>query len=73
MFSVVLVVLCVSCIYCVLNKSKPTSMYLNPVSLKTEIVDRYLEIEAMPSGSDKKQAYQQWQQLYSQVKRQDKK
>lgn len=72
MFSVIFIVCSiVFLVYC-LKKSKPTTVHLNPIAAKTEIVDRFIEIEAMPKGSQKQQAFKQWQQLYGELKQQKK-
>lgn len=69
MFSVLFVALCLSGIQFSVNKSKPTDMFVNPVAAKNYIVDRYLEIQAMPEGLEKKQAHKIWQQNVHQIKK----
>ncbi len=72
MFSVIFILCCTAFLVYRLKRGKPTNVHLNPVAAKAEIVDRFIEIEAMPKGRQKQQAFKQWQQLYGELKQQKK-
>ena len=69
MFSIIFVMCCLYGFKVSFSKSKPTDMYLNPVEAKNHIVDRYIEIQAMPEGMEKKQAHKVWQESCHQIKK----
>lgn len=52
-----------------IKKSKPNKVFLNPVETKNYIVDRYIEIQAMPDGVEKQQAHKLWQESCHQIKK----
>lgn len=44
------------------RQSKPSQLHLNPMLARSNMLEHYLEIEKMPAGVNKLQAYKQWQQ-----------
>ena len=70
MFSLALIIFTVYFSYYTYKKSKPTTMHVNPVDAKNHIVDRYIEIQAMPEGLEKERAHKVWQQSsFHQIKK----
>lgn len=76
-FSPILLFFCISYAIYYNKQSKPVQLYLNPVLARSSMLERYLEIENMPTGSNKLQAYKHWQRdcqtLRKQLSKQNKK
>ena len=53
--------LCFGLLFYYRGQSKPVTLYLNPMSARSSMLERYMEIEKMPVGVSKIQAYNQWQ------------
>ena len=74
MFNFILIALCCVGFLVFRRKSKPTKIYFEPMAAKSAIIDKYLAIGAMPSDTNKLQAYEQFQQecqqLHSQIDKQ---
>lgn len=68
MFSLITAIFGLYITFLTFKKSKPSQMFLNPVETKTYIVDRYIEIQAMPDGLEKQQAHRLWQESFHQIK-----
>lgn len=61
MFNFVLFILFHIGLKSIRNNSKPTTMFLTPTTAKTELMDEYLTIQAMPDSKSKQRAYKKWQ------------
>lgn len=76
-FSFIFVSFAIAYLVYYLKQSKPTQLHLNPVLARSSMLERYLEIENMPVGASKLQAYKHWQsdckRLCKQLSKQNKK
>ena len=60
-FSFILILLCSGLSFSYLKASKPEQLYVNPTSAKSWMLDKYVEVEHMPTGVSKIQAHEHWQ------------